>query len=94
MQEADAGQQPTSLVGLQIVIAPEHQGKRLSTEMVQKLKDIAAQINLKRVIIPVRPTLKHKYPLTPIEQYINGNPGQTWHFQNQVNTLCLVHSHL
>ncbi|MDP6039552.1 MAG: GNAT family N-acetyltransferase [Candidatus Latescibacteria bacterium] len=70
MEEADAGRQPASLIGLQIVIARDHQGKGLSSQMVQKLKDIATQKSLERVIIPVRPTLKHKYPLTPIERYI------------------------
>lgn len=70
MRNANAGLQPDTLLGLQIIISPTHQGKGLSSLVVQKLKDIAAAKGLKRVVIPVRPTLKHNYPLIPIERYI------------------------
>ena len=70
MANADAGNPPAALVGLQIAIAPSHQGRGLSHQFVARLRDIAAGQGFSRLIIPVRPTLKHRYPLTPIERYM------------------------
>ena len=70
MADADAGNPPAALVGLQIAIAPSHQGRGLSHQFVARLRDIAAGQGFSRLIIPVRPTLKHCYPLTPIERYM------------------------
>jgi hypothetical protein len=83
IQDVDAGRQPQTLVGLQIMIAPSHQRKGLSCDFIKALKETAARHKLKRLIIPVRPTLKHKYPLTSIERYItwqdnDGLPFDPW----------------
>ena len=82
MADADAGRQPAALVGLQIAIASSHQGRGLSSQIVQYLRGIAVEEQLKRLIIPVRPTHKHRYPLVPIERYIewerDGLPFDPW----------------
>jgi GNAT superfamily N-acetyltransferase len=70
MADADAGDKPAALVCLQIAIASSHQGQGLSHQLVRRLRDFTTQQGLKRLIIPVRPTHKHRYPLTPIERYI------------------------
>ncbi|NKB66676.1 MAG: hypothetical protein GKR89_06410 [Candidatus Latescibacteria bacterium] len=75
MADADAGRPPATLIGLQIAIAPTHQAQGLSATFVRRLKEVAAGQGLEKLIIPVRPTLKHRYPLTPIERYITWQKG-------------------
>ncbi len=74
---------PNTLVGLQICIAPEHQGKKLSGRFITNFRTLCQERGLKQIIIPVRPTHKHKYPLIPIESYIQwttdeGMPFDPW----------------
>jgi len=43
----------------------------------------AARHGLTTLIVPVRPTLKHRYPLTPMERYVewkqsDGSPFDPW----------------
>lgn len=82
MADGDQHRSPRSLVGLQIAIAPSHQGRGLSYRFVQQLRDRTTQQGLDRLIIPVRPTHKHRYPLTPIARYIewqnDGLPFDPW----------------
>ena len=75
MADADAGNPPTALVGLQIAIAPSHQDRGLGHQFIARLRDIATDQSFSRLIIPVRPTLKHRYPLTPIERYMQWRSG-------------------
>jgi GNAT superfamily N-acetyltransferase len=61
---------PTVLCALQILIAPECRGQGLSTRMIDRMAEIGREHGLDTLIAPVRPNLKHRYPLTPIETYI------------------------
>ena len=61
---------PTVLCALQILIAPECRGQGLSSRMIERMHEIGRAHGLDTLIAPVRPTLKHRYPLTPIERYI------------------------
>ncbi len=58
------------LCALQILIAPECRGRGLSSRMIQRMAEIGRAHGLETLIAPVRPNLKHSYPLTPIESYI------------------------
>jgi len=58
------------LCALQILIAPEYRGQALSSRMIQRMAEIGRAHGLDTLIAPVRPNLKHSYPLTPIERYI------------------------
>jgi GNAT superfamily N-acetyltransferase len=58
------------LCALQILIAPEYRGQALSGRMIQRMAEIGRAHGLDTLIAPVRPNLKHSYPLTPIERYI------------------------
>ena len=74
---------PTVLCGLSIVIAPGQQGQGLSELMVEAMKDIAALDGLERIIIPIRPSRKSRYPAVPLEEYIqwrqpDGSPFDPW----------------
>lgn len=61
---------PTLLVGVQILINPELQSKGLSYQFLATMKQIAKSKGFKHIALPVRPNLKHQYPLIPMEDYI------------------------
>ena len=46
------------------------QGQGLSEALIQTMKAIAVADGLDRIIIPVRPSLKSRYPLVPMQEYI------------------------
>lgn len=82
--------QSNSLSALAIVIHPEFRGKGLSDRMVKEMKNLAIKGHLINMVAPVRPSLKFKYPLIPMEDYISwvrddGTPFDPWirtHFKN------------
>ncbi len=79
----EAGRTPTTQCALSITILPEYQGQGLSSVMVRSMKQIGTDHGLDALIAPVRPNLKPRYPLTPIERYVNwrrddGLPFDPW----------------
>jgi GNAT superfamily N-acetyltransferase len=62
---------PTVLCALGITIAPECRGQGLSRRMIERMAEIGRDHGLDTLIAPVRPTLKHRYPLTPIDRYLS-----------------------
>lgn len=64
------GLSPHALSALSISIVHDFQGKGLSALVVQTMRDIASQSRLERLIAPVRPNLKSRYPLIPIDEYV------------------------
>ncbi len=74
---------PKVLCAIQISIHPQHQGRGLSTMMLKEMLTLARQKGLSQLIAPVRPSLKDRYPLTPMENYIrwtddSGLPFDPW----------------
>jgi GNAT superfamily N-acetyltransferase len=67
---AEGTPRPTVLCALQIVIAPEFRARGLSSRMIQRMAEIGRDHGLDTLIAPVRPTLKHRYPLAPMERFI------------------------
>ncbi|SDD59220.1 GNAT family N-acetyltransferase [Actinokineospora iranica] len=72
-----------ALCALGIEVAPSHRGKGLSVVALQALCTAARQAGLSHVIVPIRPTLKERYPLVPIERYASwkapdGTPFDPW----------------
>ena len=64
------------------VDAAEH-GRGVAAELLRAFRDQAASRGLDYLIVPLRPTLKHRYPLTPIEVYAtwtrgDGAPFDPW----------------
>lgn len=59
------------LAGLMVIVAPGLQGQGLSSRILAAMKDLAVKQGLSYVLVPVRPTLKSAYPLTPLERYIH-----------------------
>ena len=74
---------PTTLSALAAMVAPSHQRRGLSAVILQAMRSTAAAHGLTALIAPVRPTLKHRYPLTSIERYVrwtqpDGSPFDPW----------------
>lgn len=74
---------PNTLNGLQIAVSKDHQGKGISTLMLKEMFSIARNYGFRYITIPVRPSIKSKYPLTPIGNYIkwkreDGLPFDPW----------------
>lgn len=78
--------EPNVLCALQILIAPERRGQGLSTRMIQRMSKIGRDHGLGTLIAPVRPTLKERYPLTPMERYIGWRRPDGTHFDPWLRT--------
>jgi GNAT superfamily N-acetyltransferase len=71
----------TALMAIAISVAPGRQGQQLSSRMIQTFTDNARAAGLTSgVIAPVRPTWKERYPLIPIERYIEWRRDDGSHF--------------
>jgi GNAT superfamily N-acetyltransferase len=76
----ESGRPATVLCALAISVRPDRQGERLSSRMVNAMRDAARERGLVWLLAPVRPTLKQRYPLTPIERYIEWRREDGSHF--------------
>jgi hypothetical protein len=80
---SDAGGAADTFVICGGIVHPERKGTGLAGELVQALCALADAPGWPRVIAPVRPTLKHRYPLQPIDEYVgwtrgDGQPFDPW----------------
>jgi hypothetical protein len=57
------------LCAMLVTVAPNVQGRGLSSVAVQAMRELAGRRGLAALIAPVRPNWKERYPLVPIEQY-------------------------
>jgi GNAT superfamily N-acetyltransferase len=60
---------PDRLCAIAILIDPDAHGRGLSRLMLEHMRGLA-QSRGWELVAPVRPTLKHRYPLTPMERYM------------------------
>lgn len=77
------GIKPNRLFGVQIIINPEFQGMGLSSLAVKEMGKLVKKHGLLDLIIAVRPSNKHHFPLIPMDKYINwerspGEPYDNW----------------
>ncbi len=77
------GHKPNTLSALAAIVAPDHQRKGLSAEILREMRSLAARHGMHSLLAPVRPTLKSAYPLTPFERYVgwkrdDGSPFDPW----------------
>jgi GNAT superfamily N-acetyltransferase len=75
--------EPDTLVICGAIVRPDLTGKGVAGELLTALRHLADDAGWPRVIAPVRPTLKARYPLTPIDSYItwtrdDGPPLDPW----------------
>lgn len=83
VQNKIKGMKPNILIALAAVVADNHRDKGLSFEIVKAMKKLAAKRHLSLLLVPVRPTLKYKYPLIPLAEYVewkrdDGLPFDPW----------------
>lgn len=74
---------PNTLGAIQIVVASGRRGEGLAGRMIEILSERARAAGFRALIACVRPTDKHRYPLTPIERYAgwtrdDGRPFDAW----------------
>ena len=77
------GGMPDTLVICAGVVHPGRKGTGLARSLIGALVALAEREGLARVIAPLRPTLKHRYPLTSIDDYAtwtraDGMPFDPW----------------
>ncbi len=77
------GRRPTALSALAAIVDPRHQGRGLSARVVEAMRRLAAAHGLRALVAPVRPSLKGRYPLTPMARYAqwtgpDGAPLDPW----------------
>jgi GNAT superfamily N-acetyltransferase len=75
-----SARESTVLCALAIGVHPSRRGQQLSSRMIGAFRDTARTAGLSAVIAPVRPTLKERYPLTPIERYVEWRRVDGSHF--------------
>ncbi|HKF86440.1 MAG TPA: hypothetical protein VKB30_11700 [Candidatus Limnocylindrales bacterium] len=79
----ETGATSLALGALQITVRPDRQGHGLSGLLLEAMRANARAHDLPAVIACVRPTLKERYPLIPIERYAmwvrdDGLPFDPW----------------
>jgi len=62
---------PTTLCAIVVGVVPDYRGTGVSAAIVDRMRSVAAGHGLDALIAPVRPMWKDRYPLTPIERYID-----------------------
>lgn len=65
---------------LAISVASTRRGGGFATKLIGAVRERAALAGLESVIAPVRPTLKDRYPLIPIEEFITWRRDDGAHF--------------
>jgi GNAT superfamily N-acetyltransferase len=78
--------EPTVLCALAIAVLPERRGEQVSSRMIEAMRDAARTHALRELIAPVRPTLKERYPLTPIERFVEWRRADGTHFDPWIRT--------
>ena len=51
-------------------VSPAARGRGLSAKVLEGMGELARRNGLRRLIAPVRPSWKHRYPLAPIDRYM------------------------
>jgi hypothetical protein len=77
------GASRTAVSALMIVVSSERLGQGLSATAIEAMTEVVRRHGLADLVAPVRPTLKHRYPLIPMECYItwrraDGLPFDPW----------------
>jgi GNAT superfamily N-acetyltransferase len=82
-QDSRQGRAATALSALAALVDRRWRGQGLSRRLIEHLRLLAQQRRLGSLVAPVRPTLKERYPLAPMERYVRwtnreGAPLDPW----------------
>ena len=77
------GRAPNAMSALAAVVDHHARGRGLSARVIREMGRIAARHGFIALVAPVRPTLKGRYPLVPMERYVrwrapSGGPFDPW----------------
>ncbi|HEU5484095.1 MAG TPA: hypothetical protein VFU98_04240 [Microlunatus sp.] len=78
-----SGERPNTLCVLSITVSSTVSGRGLAEPLIGALKQRAADLGAHSLITPLRPTLKPRYPLIPLAEYVgwtraDGQPFDPW----------------
>jgi GNAT superfamily N-acetyltransferase len=81
--DLEAGRTPTTGSALAVTLDPNYRGKQLSRVVLAAMKSALQETGVTRFFAPVRPTTKARYPITPMETFIqwknaDGLPLDPW----------------
>jgi GNAT superfamily N-acetyltransferase len=76
----ESGREADVLCALAISVRPDRQSQGVAARMLDEMRAAAAKGGLRELIAPVRPTLKARYPLIPIERYLTWRREDGAHF--------------
>jgi hypothetical protein len=82
-QDRLAGIRATAVSALEILVVPHLQGRGIAQVMLTALRDNARRLGFAELYAPLRPTDKHREPLTPFAEYVarrraDGLPHDSW----------------
>jgi len=77
---------PDTLCVMAVAVRPERQRGGLAGQVITALRDRAGQAGLSRVIVPVRPPLKSRYPLTPMAKFAGWTRDDGLHLDPWIRT--------
>jgi GNAT superfamily N-acetyltransferase len=77
---------PDTLCVMAAAVKPGRQGGGLAGKALTALRERATTAGLQRVIAPVRPTLKSRYPLTPMENFARWTRSDGLHLDPWIRT--------
>jgi len=61
----------TALCAMAAEVRPAYQGRGLAVRMLELMKQVAAREGLADLLAAIRPSLKDRYPLAPIAEYLH-----------------------
>jgi hypothetical protein len=77
---------PDTLSVMAAAVKPGRQGTGLAGQVLTALRERATTAGLQRVIAPVRPALKSRYPLTPMDQFAQWSRSDGLHIDPWIRT--------
>lgn len=70
VEDALDGRTPTCAAALDVQVAPDRRGRGIAAEAVTALRESARERGLNRLVAPVRPTTKDRFPTTSMEDFL------------------------
>ena len=80
VRTVDANEEPSVLSAMAAIVAPGWKGRGVSPLVLQEMRRLARGAGLRCLIGPVRPTLKDRYPLILMEDYMQWRREDGSHF--------------
>ena len=77
---------PDTLCVMAVAVRPDRQRAGLAGQVITALRDRAARAGLGRVVVPVRPTLKSRYPLISMADFAMWARGDGLHMDPWIRT--------